>query len=113
MGCIKGDEVMAAKRKKSASTIQKNVLEMQQKLIQMEEQLEAAKEARYATVGRYFAASFEDCPEFDLINMSNRKLERFIGIVRAFYTPQSYRMQSDDELEEDAGFVEGLQEEQQ
>ena len=40
---------MAAKRKKSASTIQKNVLEMQQKLLEMEEQLEAAKEARYAT----------------------------------------------------------------
>lgn len=113
MSVSKGDEVMAAKRKKSASTIQKNVLEMQQKLLEMEEQLEAAKEARYAIVGRYFAAAFEDCPEFDLINMSNRKLERFIGIVRAFYTPQNFRMQSDDELEEDAGFVEGLQEEQQ
>ena len=113
MSVSKGDEVMAAKRKKSASTIQKNVLEMQQKLLEMEEQLEAAKEARYATVGRYFAATFDDCAEFDLINMSNRKLERFIGIVRAFYKPQSYRMYSEDDLEEDAGFVEGLQEEQQ
>lgn len=104
---------MAAKRKKSASTIQKNVLEMQQKLLEMEEQLEAAKEARYATVGRYFAAAFDDCPEFDIVNMSNRKLERFIGIVRAFYAPQNFRMYSEDELEEDAEFGEGLQEEQQ
>lgn len=104
---------MAVKKKKSASTIQKNVLEMQQKLIEMEEQLEAAKEARYVTVGRYFAAAFDDCAEFDIINMSNRKLERFIGIVRAFYKPQSYRMHSADELEEDAEFGEELQEEQQ
>ena len=103
---------MAVKRKKSASTIQKNVLEMQQKLLEMEEQLEVAKEAKYATVGKYFAEAFEDCVEFDLINMSKRQLQRFITVVRANYILQRYRMCSDDELEKDTGFGEEIVEEQ-
>ena len=65
---------------------------------------------RYLCLITIIIAAFQ---EFDIINMSNRKLERFIGIVRAFYKPQSYRMHSADELEEDAEFGEELQKEQQ
>lgn len=103
---------MASKRNKSPATIHKNVLEMQQKLMEMEEQLETAKEAKYVTIGRYFAEAFEDCTEFDLINMNNRKLQRFIRIVRANYLPQRYRMCSGDGLEEDIEVGEEIAEEQ-
>lgn len=85
---------MGNQRKKSAVTIQKNVREMREKLERMEEELEAAREARYDTVGMYFYRYFSDCPEFDIIGMSDSKICRFMERLRWYYNSESYKWQS-------------------
>lgn len=82
---------MGNKRKKSAITIQKNVAEMKEKLEQMEAELEAAKEARYATVGMYFSEAFSDCTAFDIVGMTDNKIRRFMQDLRWYYHCQTWR----------------------
>lgn len=87
---------MGNRRKKSAVTIRKNVEEMRQKLEQMEAELEAEKEARYAIVGMYFYKVFADCPAFDILVMSDSKIRNFMELVRWYYDCQSYRNQTSE-----------------
>lgn len=81
---------MGNQRKKSAATIQKNLEKNKQKMLEMEAELEAAKEARYDTIARCFMNAFEDCVDFDLINMSDSKLQSFMHKLRRYYDSQIY-----------------------
>lgn len=86
----KGGDGMGNQRKKSAATIQKNLEKTKQKMLEMEAELEAAKEARYNTIARCFMNAFDDCVDFDLINMSDSKLQSFMHKLRRYYDSQIY-----------------------
>ena len=92
----KGGDGMGNQRKKSAATIQKNLEKTKQKMLEMEAELEAAKEARYDTIARCFMNAFDDCTDFDIINMSDSKVQSFMYKLRRFYDYQTYR----EELQE-------------
>ena len=81
---------MGNQRKKSAASIQKSLEKTKQKMLEMEAELEAAKEARYDTIARCFMNAFEDCVDFDLINMSDSKLQSFMHKLRRYYDSQIY-----------------------
>ena len=87
---------MGKQRKKSAATIQKNLEKTKQKMLEMEAELEAVKEARYDTIAKCFMNAFDDCTGFDIINMSDSKLQSFMYKLRRFYDYQTYR----EELQE-------------
>ena len=76
---------MATERKKRRTTIRKNVEETRQKLLEMEAELTALTEERYPMVGEAFADAFADCPDVDLVKMTDPKIRQFMRRLRRIY----------------------------
>lgn len=82
---------MENKRKKSRTAIHKNVEETRQKLREMEEELSILTQERYPFVGEAFANAFIDCPDFDLIKMTDAKIRQFMRHLYRLYRMDSER----------------------